>query len=63
MHEIYSLLIRLINLALINKIFCTYGPKRNFIFNVKFPILFVVSFKFLASTRVVCNIVYVQVRG
>jgi hypothetical protein len=39
-HEIYSLLIRLINLALINKIFRTFGPKRNFIFNVKFIILF-----------------------
>jgi hypothetical protein len=39
-HEIYSLLIRLINLALINKIFRTCGHKRNFIFNVKFIILF-----------------------
>jgi hypothetical protein len=39
-YEIYSLFIRLINLALINKIFRTCEPKRNFIFNVKFIILF-----------------------
>jgi hypothetical protein len=45
MYEIYFLLIRLINLSLINKIFRSCGPKRNFIFNVKFIILFKLSHK------------------